>query len=65
MTLKDYKLLVNICQQCLRSNNLNKQQIADIDTIMAKLSSHIFLKEKTNALVRNKKVVKRTRVSSS
>lgn len=65
MTVDDCKLLINICQHCLRSNNLDQQQISDIDYIINKLSKIIFIKDRKNAVVRNKKVVKRSRVSSS
>ena len=64
MTVDDYKLLINICQHSLRSNNLNQQQISDIDYIINKLSKTIFIKDRKNAVVRNKKMGQRARISS-
>jgi len=37
MTVDDYKLLINICQQCLRSASLSIEQTIDIDTMINKL----------------------------
>jgi hypothetical protein len=37
MNEQDYKLLINICYHCLRSNNLTIQQVSDIDQIISKL----------------------------
>lgn len=64
MTVDDCKLLINICQHSLRSNNLNQQQISDIDYIINKLSKTIFIKDRKNAVVRNKKMGQRARISS-
>lgn len=45
MNQSDYKLLINICYQCLRSHNLTHKQRFDIDNILCKLYNKVFTKE--------------------
>lgn len=45
MTLDDYKLLIHICNHCLRSNNLTLKQINDIDKVLTKLYNRVFTQE--------------------
>lgn len=66
MTKNDYDLLVKVCQYALRKgSDLDSDQIASIDRVMNKLYNTLYSGEKTNALVRNKKVGKRTRLRSN
>ena len=63
MTKNDYDLLVKICQYALRKGcDLNDRQVASIDRLIHKLYNRLHSGEETNALVRNKKVGKTTRV---
>ena len=66
LTDKDYKTLINACLVCLRqSNGLNFSQIQDITQVYHKLIHISNFGTKNNAVVRNKKVGKRSRVRNS
>lgn len=63
MTKSDYELLMKVCQYALRKgSDLDNEQIASIDRVMNKLYNRLYSGEIKNALVRNKKMGKRTRV---
>jgi hypothetical protein len=63
MTNKDYKLLLMVCQYALRKGfDLNETQVTDIDNVMRKLYNKVNIGGKIDALVRNKKMGKTTRV---
>jgi hypothetical protein len=63
MNTEDYELMIKICQYALRKGyDLNQQQTQDIDNLIKKLYSIRNKDIFKNALVRSKKVGKRTRV---
>jgi hypothetical protein len=63
MTHKDYQLLLMVCQYALRKGfDLNETQVTDIDNVMRKLYNKVNIGGKIDALVRNKKMGKTTRV---
>lgn len=52
----EYKLLIHICQQCLRSPGLSKQQIKDIDGAINILVSEMYRVKGNNKLCYGKKL---------
>lgn len=63
MKYHDYDLLIKICQHSLRKgNDLNVEQVSDIDRMIKVLYNEQQSRRKINALDRNKKMGKRSRV---
>ena len=56
MNQDDYKLLINICQQCLRSPLLSLSQVSDIDLIINKLFIEMSKTEESSQLCYGKKL---------
>ena len=65
LTINDYKFLINICQHSLRKGqDLSSEDVVRIDRLLNKLYNKVYgnTGKKVNALVRNKKMGKTTRV---
>ncbi len=56
MNSEDYKLLIHICQQCLRSSILSMQQIIDIDTMINKLYTEMDNAKERHSICYGKKL---------
>lgn len=56
MTFDDYRLLINICQQCLRSASLSIEQTIDIDTMISKLYQEMHDTKENSSICYGKKL---------
>lgn len=66
MTNEDYHLMIHICQHSLRKgHDLTLQQVQDIDKLITKIYNEKITQGTKYALVRSKKVGKRTRIHSN
>ena len=66
MTNKDYHLMIHICQHTLRKgHDLTLEQVNDIDQLIKKIYKEKILRGNKYALVRSKKMGKRTRVHNN
>jgi hypothetical protein len=64
LTNEDYTLMIHLCLRSLRSYDLNKKQVLDIENLLHKLITIKNIGD-NNAVVGNKKVGKRARVRST
>lgn len=60
---EDYKLLINICYQCLRSDNLTHKQRDDIDGILHKLYNNLLTRETNQCCGKKLKVGAKTKAT--
>lgn len=66
MTNEDYHLMIHICQHTLRKgHDLTLEQVNDINQLIQKIYHEKVTKGKKYALVRSKKMGKRTGVHSN
>lgn len=66
MTNEDYHLMIHICQHSLRKgHDLTLEQVNDINQLIQKIYHEKVITGKKYALVRSKKMGKRTRLHSN